>query len=140
VSKQENPSTEKDSLAETRISYEVIALQNGEGLITVLGKEYESDWFKKMKLKLSSGLVDGGILKVNHGGKTYLAISPGLQGSHGHVIKIDRIYENNGVIIIDAQHITPNSGNLAMNTPILLVSIEKTEQDIKVKWKEIKNT
>jgi hypothetical protein len=135
VPNQEEPSTKKDSVSETNISYEVIALENGKGLKKVLGKEYESDWFKEMKEKLLNGLEDGGVLKVNHGGKTYLAISPGKQGSHRHEINVKQIYQQNGVIIIDAEHILPkNLAEDALNRPILFLKVKNTEKNIIVNW------
>jgi hypothetical protein len=123
--------TIKDQEQSSTISYEIIGLENGEGIKEVLGSEYEK-WFEEMVGDFSQ--ENGGVLKVNHDGNTFVAISPGRQGSLRHEIKINQISEQNNKIIIEATHIPPNFAEDEVNTPILFLKLNETQQEIEVKW------
>lgn len=74
--------------------------------------------------------------RFEHGEKTYIIISSGLKNSGGYDVLLRDIHSNDSIITFVVEDSPPlGSENTAeMENPVLLISIERTNKEIQLKW------
>jgi hypothetical protein len=96
-------------------------------------KEPQGLWFNEM---MNTKKEDRGIERFDHDDKTYLLISSGIKPSGFHEIELKEITNEEGIINILAEDKPPQRSEVTavMENPRLLMSIQRTDKEIRLKW------
>jgi hypothetical protein len=125
------PNSDFEAEVDSNIPFEII---DGTTFSNWL-RENESQglWFNEVMNKMGDERI---IERSEHGDKTYILISSGTKSSGGYDILLKSIHSNDSVITFLVEDRVPQSSETTsvMENPVLLMSIERTNKEIQLKW------
>jgi hypothetical protein len=130
-STQSKPNSEIEMEVDSNVPFEII---NG---ITFSkwsrDNEPQRIWFNEVMNDMGDESV---FERFEHGDKTYILISSGLKNSGGYDVLLRDIHSNENIITFVVEDRPPQSSEntAAMENPVLLMSIERTNKEIQLKW------